>query len=148
MKVILLSDVKGTGKKDEIVEVSDGFARNFLFNKKLAEQATKENLNKLNAKKKAEMAKKEKELEKAKVIAEQLKKTTLKIIVKAGENGKIFGGVTALQISEGLKKDYNIDIDKKKINLSETIKNVGRFLVDVKVYEGVTAKLAVNIVAK
>ena len=148
MKVILLSDVKGTGKKDEIVEVSDGFARNFLFNKKLAEQATKENLKKLNAKKKAEMAKKEKELEKAKVIAEQLKKTTLKIIVKAGENGKIFGGVTALQISEGLKKDYNIDIDKKKINLSETIKNVGRFLVDVKVYEGVTAKLAVNIVAK
>ena len=148
MKVILLSDVKGTGKKDEIVEVSDGFARNFLFNKKLAEQATKENLNKLNDKKIAEQSKKAKELEKAKVIAEQLKKTTLKIIVKAGENGKIFGGVTALQISEGLKKDYNIDIDKKKINLSETIKNVGRFLVDVKVYEGVTAKLAVNIVAK
>ena len=148
MKVILLADVKGTGKKDEIVEVSDGFARNFLFNKKLAEQATKENLNKLNDKKKAEQAKKAKELEKAKIVAEQLRKTSLKIIVKAGENGKIFGGVTALQISEELKKEYNIDIDKKKINLSETIKTVGRFLVEIKVYEGVTAKLAVNIVAK
>lgn len=148
MKVILLADVKGTGKKDEIVEVSDGFARNFLFNKKLAEQATKENLNKLNDKKKAEQSKKAKELEKAKIVAEQLRKTSLKIIVKAGENGKIFGGVTALQISEELKKEYNIDIDKKKINLSETIKTVGRFLVEIKVYEGVTAKLAVNIVAK
>lgn len=148
MKVILLQDIKGTGKKDEIINVSDGFAKNYLFVKNLAVEANTDNLNRLNSKKAKQAKEKQEELEAAKKMAEELQKLTVKITVKSGDNGKIFGGVTSAQISEKLEEQHNLKVDKKKISLSEPIKNVGRSLVDVKLYEGVSAKLAVYVVSE
>ena len=147
MKVILLDNIKGVGKKDEVINASDGYARNFLFPKKLALEATKDNLVKLKAKQDSNQHKKDLEKAKAIEIANKLKEIVLKIEVKAGDNGKIFGGVTSKEISENLKTQYNIDVDKKKIVLKETIKVLGTVNVDIKLYEGVLAKLKVNTVA-
>ena len=148
MKVILLDNIKGVGKKDEIINASDGYARNYLFPKKLAIEATKENLGKLESKNEANKFKKQNEKNEAEEIAKQLKEITLTIKVKAGENGKIFGGVTSKEISENLKNQYKIEVDKKKIEVKETIKNLGRFNINIKLYEGVNAKLNVNITAE
>lgn len=147
MKVILLDNIKGVGKKDEVINASDGYARNFLFPKKLALEATKDNLVKLKAKQDSNQHKKDLEKTKAIEIANKLKEIVLKIEVKAGDNGKIFGGVTSKEISENLKTQYNIDVDKKKIVLKETIKVLGTVNVDIKLYEGVLATLKVNTVA-
>ena len=146
MKVILLSDIKGVGKKDQVIEASDGYARNYLFPKKLAVEANNSNMSKLKAKQESNQFRKDTEKKEAEEIAKKLKGIMLKVRVKAGENGKIFGGVTSKEISEGLKKDYNIDVDKKKINLSDTIKNLGTITVDIKLYEGVIGKLKVDII--
>ena len=135
MKVILLQDIKNVGKKDEIINSSDGYARNYLFPKKLAVEATKDNLNQLKARQDTAKRKKEQEKEEAKQLAEKLKKITLSIQVKAGENGKIFGGVTAKEIAENLKEQQNIEIDKKKIMVKETIKALGKYSVEIKLYE-------------
>ena len=148
MKVILLDNIKGVGKKDEVVNASDGYARNFLFPKKLAVEANNENMSKLKAKKQSEQYKKDMDKENAQKIAKQLNDITLSIKVKAGENGKIFGGVTSKEISEELKKQYKIDIDKKKIVLNENIKNIGSFDINVKLYEGVTGKLKVKVISE
>lgn len=147
MKVILLDNIKGVGKKDEVINASDGYARNFLFPKKLALEATKDNLVKLKAKQDSNQHKKDLEKAKAIEIANKLKEIVLKIEVKAGDNGKIFGGVNSKEISENLKTQYNIDVDKKKIVLKETIKVLGTVNVDIKLYEGVLATLKVNTVA-
>ena len=148
MKVILLDNIKGVGKKDEIINASDGYARNYLFPKKLAVEATKENLSKLDSKNETNKFKKQNEKNEAEEIAKQLKEITLTIKVKAGESGKIFGGVTSKEISENLKNQYKIEVDKKKIEVKETIKNLGRFNINIKLYEGVNAKLNVNITAE
>ena len=148
MKVILLDNIKGVGKKDEIINASDGYARNYLFPKKLAIEANSENLSTLKAKQNAVKYKKGQEKEEAIKISNKLKEITLAIKVKAGENGKIFGGVTAKEISENLKTQYNIEIDKKKINVTETIKQIGVSTVDIKLYEGVTGKLKVQTIAE
>ena len=148
MKVILLDNIKGVGKKDEIINASDGYARNYLFPKKLAVEATKENLGKLESKNEANKFKKQNEKNDAIEVANKLKELVLTIKVKAGENGKIFGGVTSKEISENLKEQYKIEIDKKKIEVIETIKNIGRFTINIKLYEGVNAKLTVNIIAE
>ena len=154
MKVILKADIKGVGKKDEVINASDGYARNFLFPKKLAVEATPDNLKKLKDKKDSEAHKKELDKQKAKEIAEIINKLELNLKVKAGENGKIFGGITAKEISEELmqetfysaiKKQSNIEVDKKKVALTETIKTLGRFSVDIKLYEGIIAKLTIDI---
>ena len=145
MKVILLQDIKNVGKKDEIINSSDGYARNYLFPKKLAVEATKDNLNQLKARQDTAERKKEQEKEEAKQLAEKLKKITLSIQVKAGENGKIFGGVTAKEIAENLKEQQNIEIDKKKIIVKETIKALGNYSVEIKLYEGISANLAVSV---
>lgn len=147
MKVILLDNIKGVGKKDEVINPSDGYARNFLFPKKLAIEANKDNLVKLKAKQNSNQHKKDLEKAKAIEIKDKLKDITLKIQVKAGDNGKIFGGVTSKEISENLKSQYNIDVDKKKIVLKETIKLLGTVNVDIKLYEGVLASLKVNTIA-
>lgn len=147
MKVILLDNIKGVGKKDEVINASDGYARNFLFPKKLAIEATKDNLIKLKAKQDSNQHKKDLEKAKAIEIADKLKDIVLKIQVKAGDNGKIFGGVTSKEISENLKSQYNIDIDKKKIVLKETIKVLGTVNVDIKLYEGVSGSLKVSTIA-
>ena len=148
MKVILLQDIKNVGKKDEIINANDGYARNFLFPKKLALEATKDNLLKLQAKKDSAAHKKSLEIEEFKRQAEIINKLTLEIEVKAGENGKIFGGVTPKEISDELNKKHKIQIDKKKITLKEIIKNIGRYTADIKFGEGINAKLALNIIAK
>ena len=148
MKVILLDNIKGVGKKDEIINASDGYARNYLFPKKLAVEATKENLGKLESKNEANKFKKQNEKNDAIEVANKLKELVLTIKVKAGENGKIFGGVTSKEISENLKEQYKIEIDKKKIEVKETIKNIGRFTINIKLYEGLNAKLTVNIIAE
>ena len=148
MKVILLDNIKGVGKKDEIINASDGYARNYLFPKKLAVEATKENLGKLESKNEANKFKKQTEKNDAIEVSNKLKELVLTIKVKAGENGKIFGGVTSKEISENLKEQYKIEIDKKKIEVKETIKNIGRFTINIKLYEGVNAKLTVNIISE
>ena len=129
MKVILLADIKGVGKKDQIINASDGYARNYLFPKKLAIEATNDNLLKWKAKQNGVEYKKSVEKQEAINLANQLKNISLQIKVKAGENGKIFGGVTTKEIAENLQAQYRIEIDKKKINLAETIKMLGTIMV-------------------
>ncbi len=148
MKVILLDNVKGVGKKDEIINANDGYARNFLFPKGLAVEANNSNLVNLKAKQDSKAFKKEEERKEALKIKEQIEKINLKIEVKAGENGKIFGGVTSKEISEQLKKQCNIELDKKKIELKDTIKTIGIFTVDVKLFEGIIGKLKLEIVGR
>lgn len=145
MKVILLQDIKNVGRKEEIINANDGYARNYLFPKKLAIEATKDNLTKLQAKKTSEANKKQAEIEANKKIAEKLGKITLTIKAKAGANGKIFGGITSKEISEELKKQCNVEIDRKKIILKETIKNLGEFSAEIKFGDGVNCKIALNI---
>lgn len=148
MKVILLEDIKGVGKKDQVINANDGYARNYLFPKKLALEATTGNLANLKAKQSSNQFRKDVQKEEAIKIASKLKDITLTIKVKAGENGKIFGGVTAKEISQNLQQQYNILVDKKKITLTETIKNLGTINVSLKLYEGVVGKLKVQIEAE
>ena len=145
MKVILLDNIKGVGKKDEVINASDGYARNYLIPKKLAVEANAENMTKLNNKKEAASYRKDLEKQSAEELAKKLKGILLKIKVKAGENGKIFGGVTAKEISDNLKSQYNFEVDKKKIELKETINTLGSFNVSIKFFEGVIANLKVEV---
>ena len=148
MKVILLDNIKGVGKKDEVINAADGYARNYLFPKKLAVEANAENMSKLNNKKEAASFRKDVEKQNAEELAKKLKGIMLKMKVKAGENGKIFGGVTSKEISENLKSQYNYSIDKKKIELKETIKTLGEFNVSIKLYEGVVASLKIQVISE
>ena len=143
MKVILKDNIKALGKKDEIVNVSDGYARNYLFAKDLAVEATAGNLAKLQTKKDSQAFKKNAEKEEAEKLAEKLAKITLEFKVKAGENDKIFGGVSSKEIAEKLEKDYQIKVDKKKIDLKEPIKILGVKKVDIKLFEGVIGTVKV-----
>ncbi len=145
MKVILNSDIKGVGKKNEIINASDGYARNYLFPKKLAVPADTQNMNVLNAKKASEQHKKDLECEEAKKVQEKMKTIILKITTKAGENGKTFGSITSKEIAESLEKQFKIKVDKKKVVLPEQIKTLGTYIVDVKLYEGVVGKLTVSV---
>ncbi len=147
MKVILLQDIKGVGKKEQIINANDGYARNYLFPKKLAVEANAGNLGNLKAKQESNQYRKDVEKEEATKLANKIKDLALVIKVKAGENGKIFGGVTSKEIAENLKKQYQIEVDKKKIILAETIKNLGILTVEIKLYEGVIGKLKVQIIA-
>lgn len=144
MKVILKENVKSIGKKDEIKEVSDGYARNYLLAKNLAVEANAENLSKLKSKKESESYKRSQDKEEAEKIAEKLSKIKIEIKVKAGENGKIFGGISSKEIAEKLEKDYKIKVDKKKIELKETIKTLGITKVQIKLAEGVIGEVKVE----
>ncbi len=148
MKVILKQDIKGVGKKDQVINAADGYARNFLFPRNLAVPADTGNMNNLKSKNESVAFRKGEDLKEAKKIAERMKEITVKIAVKAGDNGKLFGGVTAKEIAESLKKDFNIDVDKKKVLLSETIKVAGSTKVDIKLNEGVIATVQVMVVPK
>lgn len=145
MKVILKQDVKGLGKKEDLVNVSDGYARNFLFPRGLAAEANASNINIMNTRKEAEKSKKDRELAKARELAEKLSEIAVTIRTKSGENGKLFGSITSKDISEKLKKDFNLDIDKKKFVLPEPFKSLGTFSVEVKLYPEVSAALTVKI---
>lgn len=148
MKVILKADIKGVGKKDQIINASDGYARNFLFPKNLAVEANAENMSKLKAKQDSNAFKKSQEREDAEKIADKLSKIQLRIKVKSGANGKIFGGVSSKEIAENLEKQYQIKVDKKKIDLKETIKTLGMITVDIKLFEGVIGKVKVDIISE
>lgn len=146
MKVILKADIKGVGKKDEIINASDGYVRNYLFPKNLAVEANNENMAKLQAQNDSKKFKKDTEREEAKQLAEKMNKIMLKIKVKAGENGKIFGGVSAKDIAEAFEAQHNIKIDKKKVDLKETIKTLGVHTVSIKLFEGIIGNIKVDVI--
>lgn len=148
MKVILKADIKGVGKKDQVINASDGYARNFLFPKNLAVEANAENMSKLKAKQDSNAFRKLQEKEEAERIADKLSKILLKITVKAGTNGKIFGGISSKEIAENLDKQYQIKVDKKKIDLKETIKTLGVFNVEIKLFEGVIGKVKIDVISE
>ncbi len=145
MKVVLLADVKGTGKKDQLVEVSDGFGRNYLIPKKLAMEATASAVNDINNKQKAKEHQLEVELAEAKRVAGILDGRTVEIKAKAGANGKLFGSVTAKEIAAALQKDTGCEVSKNKIVLEGEIKSFGTFEAKVKVYTGVQANVKVRV---
>ncbi len=147
MKVLFLQDVKAHGKKGDIIEVSDGYAKNFLIKKKMAIQATNQVINETNQKKASELRKLEIEKQEAIKLAERLNGNTIIVEIACGDNGKMFGSVTAKEISDALLKS-GYDIDKKKINLKEPIKTLGVFSVEVKVYANVTSTIKINVVKK
>ncbi len=147
MKVILNQDVKGQGKKGDMIEVSDGYARNFLLPKNLAKEATKENINVMQGQKDSQEYRKKKELEEANDIKAKVEAVTVALKAKAGENGKLFGSVTSKDVSEKLKMQHHIKIDKKKFVLPDGIKALGTTNVDIKIYPGVTATLKVKVEA-
>ena len=145
MKVILLQEVKKVGKKGDVIEASDGYARNFLFPRKLAQEASDSNMHILNNKKENERKQKLAELEAAQKLAGQLKGKEITIKAKAGENGKLFGAITSKDVAQLIKEQYNLEIDKKKI-VMDTIKLAGGYEVDVKLYPEVSTKMKVIIV--
>lgn len=145
MKVILLADIKGVGKKGEVINASDGYARNFLFPRKLAEEATEVNINNLNQKKETERRKKLAEIEAAQKQADELKGKEVKIVAKSGENGRLFGSITSKDVADALNNQYKLNIDKKKI-VVDTIRTLGVYEVEVKLYPEVSTKIKVVIV--
>ena len=146
MKVILLEDVKSLGKKGELVEVNEGYARNFILKKKLGLEATAKNLNDLKLKKANEEKVAKDQLEAAKVFAEELKEKVVTVSIKTGEGGRVFGSVSTNEIAAAAKTQLNLDIDKKKLNLQEPIRMVGTVIVPYKVHPKVTAELKVKVV--
>lgn len=137
MKVILKADVKGTGKQGDIVSVSDGYARNFLLPKGLAEEATAGNLNKARQRLGAEAHRKEMEMEAAKELARRIKSLTVRVSARTGEGGKLFGSVTSKEIAEAFEAQHGIKLDKKKIALDEPIRATGESEIEVRLYNNV-----------
>ena len=147
MKVILLADVKGPGKKNDVIEVSDGAARNCLLKKKLAIEATSTEINAVQNKLKAQEFHKAEEIKKWKELAAKMKNAEIKCTVKCGENGKIFGSVTSKEIADKLV-EAGYDVDKKKIILKEPIKTPGNYVVEVKFLPDVSTKIKVSVKAE
>ncbi|MBN6187275.1 50S ribosomal protein L9 [Aneurinibacillus sp. BA2021] len=145
MKVIFLQDVKGQGKKGEIKDVSEGYARNFLLKKGLAQEATTGNVKMQEAHKKSEEKRKQEEREEAKKMAKVMEDVTITISAKSGEGGRLFGGVSSKQIAEELKK-ANFKVDKRKIELPEPIRTLGYTNVPIKLHPEVTATVKVHVV--
>ncbi len=146
MKVILTQDVKKVGKKGDLLEVKDGYARNALFPKGLAVEANAVNMNNRKLEQNAEAKRKQKELDDAKAVAEKLNEKEVKIAVKTGEGGKVFGSVTSKEIAEVIKKDLGVAVDKKKIQLKDPIKGLGGLKVTIKLHPEVTATVSVYVV--
>ncbi len=144
MKVILKQDVKSLGKKGELVNASDGYARNYLIPKGLATEANSAAMNDFNNKESAKKFHKAEEIKAAKADAEKLEGKTFKLTAKAGANGKLFGSVTSKDISAKIKQDLNLDIDKRKINLQD-VKQFGTYEAEVKIYQGINAKIYVQV---
>ncbi len=145
MKVILIQDVKKLGKSGEIIDVNDGYARNYIIPQKLGIEANSKNLNDLKLKKKNEEKIARQQLEDAKELAEKIGQNTVTVKMKAGEGGKAFGSVSSKEIAEAAKAQCNIEIDKKKIQLAEAIKSFGMYEVDIKLHPQVTATLKVKV---
>ncbi len=147
MKVVLLKDVKGTGKKGEIKEVADGFARNFLLRQGLAKEANKSTIAENEFKKNATAYHKEMERQEALALAKQIEGKVVNLEIKCGDNGKTFGSITAKEIAEGLNAQ-GFNLDKRKIDLKEPLKTIGTYTIIARVYPEISAKFTLNIVAK
>lgn len=145
MQVILTQDVKGQGKKGDVVNVSDGYARNFLLAKGLGIEATKSNMNDLKGKKESAEYKIKTDTEEAKKLAETLKDITVTLSAKAGDNGKLFGSITSKDVADALTNQHHIKLDKKKFHLPDGIKTLGVTEVTVKLYTGISGTLKVNV---
>ena len=145
MKVILLQDVKSLGKKDEIVNVSDGYARNFIFKKNLGVEATSKNLNDLKLKQKNNEKIAAENLEAAKAFATEIADKSIQVSIKAGKDGRAFGSVSTKEIAAAAKEQLNYDLDKKKMQLKEPIKNIGTYMVPIRLHPKVTAELKVIV---
>ena len=145
MKVILLEDIRGVGKKDEVIEVKDGYAKNFLFKQNKAVIADQQNLQSLDSKLKAREFDIEKQREEAERLSKELAKVTIKLEATVGENDKLFGTITTGEISEELEKQQNVKIDKRNIILEDKVQTPGVYLVTIKLYEGITTKLKVLV---
>ncbi len=144
MDVILNADVKGLGKKGELVKTSDGYARNFLFPRNLAVEANAQTMTELKNREQSKQHKIDVATEQAKAAAEKLEGKTIKLTAKAGKNGKLFGSVTSKEIAEKIKVQFSIDIDKRKVSV-EDIKNFGTYTAEVKLYTGISAKVFVQV---
>ena len=145
MKIILLEDVKGTGKKGEIKEVKDGFAINCLIKKGLAQEANAKNMNLLQGQKDHAQHKIDVDIANAKAIAEKLEGKTVIVKAKAGQNGRLFGTVTSKEVSAAIKQSFGCDVDKKKINIAVKIEGFGDFSAEARLYAGVAAKFTVTV---
>ncbi len=145
MKVILLQDIKGTGKKDQIVETSDGYARNYLLPRKLAKEATSEALNAIEKSRSADRHREEVRKQEAEQRSRELKGKVIQLEVKGGENGKLYGSVTNDQIANALKQQHGIEIDKRKLEQDEPIKSAGQAFVTLKLYPGISTRMIVNV---
>ena len=145
MKVILLQDVRGQGKKGEMINVSDGYARNFLFPRKLAQEATADNVNTMRMNDKAKREKEQKAREEAAALSAKLREMTLSVYAKGGGAGRLFGSVTSQEISDALKEQEGVELDKRKIVIDEAIKTVGLYTVKVKLGFGIDAPLKVDV---
>lgn len=146
MKVILKADIKGSGKKGDIIEVSDGYAKNFLLKKGLAEIATASGINEINQKRAADAFHKAEYVKAQKELAAALNNKQVTVAIKAGENGRVFGSVTTAHVASALS-ELGYDIDKKKISLKTAIKNIGDFEAEIRLMEGVTCKIGVKVIA-
>ena len=148
MKVILIEDVKSLGKKGEIVNVNDGYARNFILPKKLGLEATSKNLNDLKLQKQNDEKVAQEKLDAAKALAEEIKEKSITVKIQAGVEGKVFGSISSKEIATEAKKQLNMDIDKKKIVIPDAIKSLGTYNVNIKLHKDVTATLTVKVEAK
>ena len=148
MKIILLKDVKGLGKEAELVNAKDGYARNFLFPRDLAIEATPGNRKKWEERKKVEKTKEKEEQKESLKLKEKIEGLTVELKGKAGEGGRLFGSITSKDISDALNKDYNIKIDRRKIELKDNIKAIGTTQVEIRVYPEITASLKIKVIEK
>lgn len=144
MKVILLKDVKGTGKKDQIIEASDGYARNFLFPKGLAREANATNLNAIENAKSAQKHREDVERAKAEEIRKEISGKVIRITARGAEGGKLYGSVTAQEIADALNKQYGVKVEKRRIDVAN-IRNAGDFTVNVWLYAGITAEMTAKV---
>lgn len=147
MKVILTQDVKGKGKKGQMVEVSDGYGRNYLLPRGLAKEATNSNINVMEGQAASAEFRRQKEIEEAQALSANLKEISVELKAKAGENGKLFGSITSKDVAEALTSQHHIKIDKKKFVLPDGIKTLGTTVVEIKIHAGITGKLRVNVTA-
>ncbi|MBQ2957880.1 MAG: 50S ribosomal protein L9 [Clostridia bacterium] len=147
MKVILLKDIKGTGKKDQIIEVSDGYGRNYLLPRKLAVEATSEAVNSVERSKSAAKHREDVKKNEAETSARDLKGKTVTVKVRAGENGRLYGSITTQEIADALKAQHGVELDKRKIELDEKVTTVGQTTISVKLYAGVSTKMNLVIEA-
>lgn len=145
MKVILLQDIKGTGKKNQIIEISDGYARNYLLPRKLAKEATAEAVNSLTKSQSADKHREDVRRQEAEEKARALKGKVIQLEVKGGDNGKLYGAVTNEQIAQALKEQHGIEVDKRKLEQEEPIKTAGQSFVTLKLLAGVSTRMIVNV---